>query len=243
MVWNRAVSLKGVAGLPRCPASELAFPKRLAKAEFQTWDEIDRALDARPDLTEAKRDELWSSLFLRAKEIEELLAFVQARKTRRRYFYPLMVFAAHTGARLSEMLRSEREDFKFSSREVLIREKKRSQKAETMQRVPMSGLLCAVMDDWFKTGPKSTWAITRDGGQLTNHSLTKVHDKFFAKTKWKVLKGFHVLRHSFASNLAAKGVDQRVIDALMGHQTEEQRQRYRHLFPENRQNAVHLLFG
>ena len=29
----------------------------------------------------------------------------------------------------------------------------------------------------------------------------------------------HVLRHSFASNLATKGVDQR-IDEFMGHQTE-----------------------
>ena len=41
-------------------------------------------------------------------------------------------------------------------------------------------------------------------------------------------------RHSFASNLAAASVDQRIIDEWMGHQTEEQmRTRYRHLFPTN----------
>ena len=38
-------------------------------------------------------------------------------------------------------------------------------------------------------------------------------------SKWQVLLGWHVLRHSFASNCAAKGVDQRLIDEWMGHQT------------------------
>ena len=35
--------------------------------------------------------------------------------------------------------------------------------------------------------------------------------------------GFHSYRHSFASNLAAAGVDQRIIDEFMGHQTEAMR--------------------
>jgi hypothetical protein len=35
------------------------------------------------------------------------------------------------------------------------------------------------------------------------------------------MKGWHLLRHSFPSNLAVKGVDQPLIDAWMGHQTEE----------------------
>jgi integrase len=36
--------------------------------------------------------------------------------------------------------------------------------------------------------------------------------------------GFHTYRHSFASNLAAAGVDQRIIDEFMGHTTEAMRQ-------------------
>lgn len=50
--------------------------------------------------------------------------------------------------------------------------------------------------------------------------------------------GVHTYRHSFASNLAAAGVDQRIIDEWMGHQTAAMRMRYRHLYPKNRKNAI-----
>jgi len=55
--------------------------------------------------------------------------------------------------------------------------------------------------------------------------------------------GFHTYRHSFASNLAAAGVDQRLIDEFMGHQTEAMRKRYRHLLPDQRQQAVQSAFA
>jgi site-specific recombinase XerD len=46
-----------------------------------------------------------------------------------------------------------------------------------------------------------------------------------------------------ASNLAAAGVDQRVIDELMGPTTVEMQKRYRHLFPDQRRAAVLTVFG
>jgi integrase len=78
--------------------------------------------------------------------------------------------------------------------------------------------------------------------------LTKdeVHDHFkrtLTGSKWEVLRGWHVLRHSFASNAAMKGVDQRIINSWLGHQTEEMVQRYRHLFPDQERNAITLVFG
>lgn len=63
------------------------------------------------------------------------------------------------------------------------------------------------------------------------------------KSKWSVLSGWHVFRHSFASNCARKGLDQRVIDEFMGHTTEDMRRRYRHLFPEHKKQALALVFG
>jgi integrase len=57
-----------------------------------------------------------------------------------------------------------------------------------------------------------------------------------AKNWFKVT--YHTYRHSFASNLAVRGVDQRVIDEWMGHSTEAMRRRYRHLFPSARRAAI-----
>ena len=67
--------------------------------------------------------------------------------------------------------------------------------------------------------------------------------RLVANSKWKVLRGWHVFRHSFISALASKGVDQRVIDDIVGHSTEEQRRCYRHLYPDIKQKAIAGVFG
>jgi integrase len=61
--------------------------------------------------------------------------------------------------------------------------------------------------------------------------------------KWKVVRGLHVLRHSVASCLAAAGVDQRIIDDILGHQSLEMQRRYRHLTPQVKSQAVLAVFG
>ena len=85
--------------------------------------------------------------------------------------------------------------------------------------------------------------------QLPGHGpLTRneVHDhlkRSLLDSKWKVLRGIHTLRHSFISCLACGGVDQRIIDDLVGHQTPEQQRRYRHLTPDLKQDAVNRVFA
>jgi len=77
-------------------------------------------------------------------------------------------------------------------------------------------------------------------------TLNEAHDQFhraLAGSKWRVLRGWHVLRHSFASNLAAEGVDQRIINDWMGHQSEAMVRRYRHLLPSQEHDALRLAFG
>ena len=55
---------------------------------------------------------------------------------------------------------------------------------------------------------------------------------------------FHRRRNlSFASNCAAQRVDQRTINAWMGHQTEEMVRRYRHLIPDQQHHAIRAVFG
>jgi hypothetical protein len=49
--------------------------------------------------------------------------------------------------------------------------------------------------------------------------------------------------HSFISNCAAKGVDQRLIDHWVGHTIEEMCMRYRHLVPDVSKAALLSMFG
>jgi hypothetical protein len=43
--------------------------------------------------------------------------------------------------------------------------------------------------------------------------------------------------------MTSEGVDQRVIDEVVGHQSEEQRKRYRHLYPKVLKEAIGRVFG
>ena len=82
-----------------------------------------------------------------------------------------------------------------------------------------------------------------EAGPLTPSEL---HDHFrrtLRGGKWKVVRGLHVLRHSVASCLAAAGVDQRIIDDILGHQSLEMQRRYRHLTPQVKSQAVLAVFG
>jgi integrase len=167
----------------------------------------------------------------------------------------MFAFVALTGARRSEMLRSRIEDIDFDAGVVRIREKKRDKsKKITFRNVEMASLLRQVMKDWLDKHPGGPYTITQtlttprgktrpEFVPLTIDEANHHFKRTLEGTKWEVIKGFHVFRHSFASNLAHAGVDQRVIDEFMGHQTEEMRKRYRHLLPDQRRKAIESFFA
>ena len=111
--------------------------------------------------------------------------------------------------------------------------------ARSSSRSPTTGHRSAK----YATTTEERSGKVRKRGNVPISPVTKdeCHDHFkrtVAGSKWEVVKGFHVLRHSFISCLASSGVDQRVIDDIVGHQTDEQRKRYRHLYPNVVQDAV-----
>ena len=53
--------------------------------------------------------------------------------------------------------------------------------------------------------------------------------------------GWHVLRHTFASSLAMKGVPLPAVQALLGHSTITMTMRYTHVAPSALRSAIDLL--
>jgi integrase len=249
--WNWGVQSGKLQGAS--PNRGLKYPKAGEKPPFQTWQEVQRQI-ARGGLTPAEEADLWDCLFLTLPQIDELLAFVKGQAGVP-FLYPMVAFAAHTGARRSEMLRVRIDDLDFSGQTVLLREKKRSKEKRTFRRVPLSPLLTAVLQDWLETHPGGQHLFCqaaevahskKERSGATPVTRDEAHDHFkwtLAGSRWEVLRGWHVFRHSFCSNCAAAGVDQRLIDAWVGHTTEEMRRRYRHLLPNQELQAIQAVFG
>lgn len=233
------------------PAGELAFPKAEEKAPFQTIAEIERQL-ARGGLSAADEASLWACLYLTTGEVERLLAVVREHAGPP-FLFPMVAAAFHTGARRSELLRARIEDVDFASKTVLLREKKRTRGKRTSRRVPLSRFLERVLAEWLSAHPggphlfcQTELAHSRSV-RLTPQAVTRdeAHDhlrRALAARQFRVVRGWHVARHSFISNAAAVGVDQRLLDEWVGHTTEEMRKRYRHLFPDHQRRAIDSVF-
>jgi integrase len=272
--WAWGTPMKLTAGA--FPSDGLRYPKQDEKPPFQTRREIERQLAAGGD-----PDVLWECLYLRPAEVAELLEWVRG-KTLHPWIYPAVCFAAHTGARRSEIIRALAADVDFAGDTVLIREKKRIQGQRTTRCVPLTPFLRGVLEDWLHNHPGGSHLFCQGGtvarsktrSATTGHRSEKVrpssrkarlasvrkrpavaatpitrdqfHDHFtrtLQGSAWDVVRGPHVLRHSFCSALAARGVDQRIIDEIVGHHSPETVRRYRHLIPDVKQEAVRSVFG
>jgi integrase len=249
--WNWAVHAGLIKGT--FPGRGLRFPKEEEKEPFRTFAEIEAVIAAeKADGT--RQVALWEGLYLTRPELEKFLAHVRRHGTQP-WVYPMVAFAAFTGARRSEMLRALATDVDLVGGSVTIREKKRVVGKRSTRTAPVTPKLAEALRGWLAVRPESpflfcqaervTRSKTRREGP-TAVTEDEAYDHFrrtVADSKWQVLRGYHVLRHSFISALASEGTDQRVIDEVVGHQSEEQRRRYRHLYPQVMRDAVQRVFG
>ena len=246
--WNWGVQFGLLTG--RFPSSGLRYPRFTEKPPFQTWEEIERRTAG---LSQEESQLWWDCLYLRAHEISDFLKHVK-EKAVQPWVYPLCCTAAYSGARRAEMLRMLVSDLAFERNMVLVREMKRTKGKTTTRTVPMAPALVGVLKEWLAGHPGGPWLFAQAGvirsksrrksAQPITHDEAHDHFKRAIKgSKWKVLRGYHVLRHSFISACASKGIDQRLIDEWSGHATDEQRKRYRHLYPSTQQAALASVFG
>lgn len=234
-VWNWAKQSKLLQG--DLPTIGLKYPKGEEKPPYLPFRDVFKQAK-RMDPKEASL--LWECVFLTREELGELLPYVKDTALHP-FIYPMFVFNSHTGARRSEMARARVTDLDFREGFVTIRERKKSRVTRTTRRVPMSGLFRKVMREWIKGRVGHLFSLGAE--PFTAKALHHHFEYTLQNSKWKDLRGWHVFRHSFISALACQGVDQRIIDELVGHCTEQQRRRYRHLLPNKIKESVVAVFG
>jgi integrase len=204
-------------------------------------------------VSDGEKEELWDCLYLTMPEIAEMLSDVK-RLSAFPFLHPMISFAAYTGARRSEIIRSQLADIDFEQKVITIREKKRVKGKFSTRRVPLAEPLEDVLREWLEIHPGGSATFCHSGNiersrtkraepvALTRNEAAHHFKQTLSGSKWKVVRGWHCLRHSFISNAASKGIDQRMIDEWVGHTTEAMRRRYRHLFPSSQQDAMKMLF-
>jgi integrase len=220
------------------PGGGLDYERTEESLPFMTWEEAERRVAGGEPAAK-----VWECLYLRAAEVNELLAWVKERPVSP-WVFPMVAFAAHTGARRSEVVRALPADVDLEAGVVTLREKKRQKGKLTTRRVPLTPCLTEVLAAWAaRRAAGGTFFCKDDGRAVTPREAHNYLKRAVRVSKWKVLRGWHVFRHSFISALASRGVDQRVIDDLVGHATEQQRRRYRHLYPDIKAQALKDVFG
>jgi integrase len=159
-----------------------------------------------------------------------------------------VLLGGDAGLRCGEIIALEQTDIDFKRGYLVVR---RSE-WEGHLTVPKSGrerkvtltarLKAALLRNRHLRGDRVLW---RDDGleqkNVTQVLLAKWMSRVQRKAGVKVTGGIHILRHTFCSRLAMAGASTKAIQELAGHEQITTTQRYMHLSPAAKNEAISLL--
>lgn len=171
--------------------------------------------------------------YLRPEEVARLLKVARVVDLRWRKLPALIVTAFHTGLRVGNITATHWRDVSLSGRTWYVPMTKNGS-AHTaaltaacvaeLERLPRSGLVFCGKDPDRPHTWRRLWNRTCEEAGLPG-------------------RNFHQLRHGCGSAMAAAGVNQATIMAVLGHRTLTASQRYMHSNVDDRRAAVDAVFG
>ena len=176
--------------------------------------------------------------FLTPEESERLLAAVDADN------YAIVATALKTGLRRGELLALRWEDVDLVAAKILVRRSVwkghvTAPKSWKHREVPMTPQLVAVLKRHRHL--KGPLVFCDDAGALLSKDQVKrILPRASRKAGLREVK-WHMLRHTFASQLVVKGVPLKAVQELLGHSTIQMTMRYAHLAPSALRDAVSVL--
>jgi integrase/recombinase XerD len=133
----------------------------------------------------------------------------------------LLEFLYGTGARISEAVGLDIDDFDAEEGSVLLRGKGSKQRI-----VPVGSVAVGAVQDYLAVGrpsmvsaktPSAAMFLNARGGRLSRQSAWTVLVKAAERAGVTADVSPHTLRHSFATHLLDGGADVRVVQELLGH--------------------------
>jgi integrase len=156
----------------------------------------------------------------------------------------MAVCAVRAGLRMGELIGLRWEDVDFERRQLSVRRSivrgvVAAPKSNKERHLPMTqDLSTALASLKTKRGYVFQQALT---GEPMTRGMTDRALKTACKRSGVRMIGWHVLRHTFASQLATSGISIRIIQELLGHSDMKMTLRYAHLAPSALREAISVL--
>lgn len=155
------------------------------------------------------------------------------------YFLPAIVLSLNTGIRRGTLLELKWEDVNFTDKTLFL--KASVMKDSKSHIIPLNSTSLVCLKNWMKITPRSEYIICdNQGKKMTEGKIKKRWVELMKSTKIINLT-WHNMRHDFASQLVIAGVDLYVVKELMCHSNITMTERYAHLAPSLKSNAVDKL--
>ena len=211
-------------------------PSEVPDFRFRTYQEIQAALKNNL-YTPKEEKELRRYRYLTQEEVKQLVNLARGN-----YMYLILLVFAYTGMRRGELIKLQWTDVDLQKGLLWISSRKQSRsRKEVKRRIEMPTILWDELKAHYAVNHKNRWVFSNQNGEpLTTNQIHHSFKRIIKNSEFDGI-GLHIFRHSLASNLALEGVDQRIIDSILGHQSSQIRERYRHLFPQQQSRAIELL--
>jgi integrase len=158
--------------------------------------------------------------------------------------HDIALFSLHTGARASEIFNLRVQDVDFKNGLVALRDTKNKDTRYAPMTEPVRGMLKRRMLP--AQAPDAFIFTDSSGGKIkeVSNAFQRAVERLGLNDGTKDARQrvvFHTLRHTFASWLAIQGTPIYTIAKLMGHRSISMSERYAHLSPDHKRDAVAAL--
>lgn len=152
----------------------------------------------------------------------------------------IVIFAANTGVRVSELINLEWTDVDFHNMTARIANKDDFEtKTKRERTIPVNESAYSVLSGLERKG---NYVFCRlDGRKRDKHFVCRSFKECLRKAGLGEGYSFHSLRHTFASQLVQKGISVYTVQKLLGHSNIKTTEIYAHLAPEKFHGVVGVL--
>ncbi|HNZ65241.1 MAG TPA: site-specific integrase [Smithella sp.] len=156
--------------------------------------------------------------------------------------HDMALISLHTGARAGEIFNLKGQDADFQNELTALRDTKNTE----TRYAPMTEDVKKILEKRKPDDLNAYFFTNKDGGKIkeVSNAFQQIVNKLgfndgIEDARQRVV--FHTLRHTFASWLAIQGTPLYTIAKLMGHKSIAMSERYAHLSPDHKREAVNAV--